>query len=57
MSSCIVKGRFARRRGIRAAALLAVAARGDERLDAEAIAEAGLRLGRAALAALTPTPA
>ena len=47
----------ARRRGIRAAALLAVAARGDDRLDAEAIGEAGLRLGRAALAALTPTPA
>ena len=41
----------ARRRGIRAAALLAVDARaGDERIDAEAIADAGMRLGRAALA-------
>jgi uridine phosphorylase len=47
----------ARRRGIRAAAILAVVARGDERLGAEAIAEAGLRLGRAALEALAPTPA
>jgi uridine phosphorylase len=47
----------ARRRGIRAAALLAVVARGDERLDADAIADAGLRLGRAALQALAPTPA
>jgi uridine phosphorylase len=46
----------ARRRGIRAAALLAVVARGDERLDAEAIADAGVRLGRAALQALAPTP-
>jgi uridine phosphorylase len=46
----------ARRRGIRAAALLAVVARGDERLDAEAIADAGLRLGRAAVQALAPTP-
>jgi len=47
----------ARRRGIRAAALVAVTALGDERLDAEAIADAGLRLGRAALQALAPTPA
>jgi uridine phosphorylase len=47
----------ARRRGIRAAVLLAVTARGEERLDAEAIAEAGLRLGHAALEALAPTPA
>jgi uridine phosphorylase len=47
----------ARRRGIRAAAILAVVARGDERLDAEAVADAGVRLGRAALAALAPTPA
>ena len=47
----------ARRRGIPAGALLAVTARGGERLDADAIAEAGLRLGRAALAALAPTPA
>src|SRR3954449_8808978 len=46
-----------RRRGIRAAAILAVVARGDERLDAEAVADAGVRLGRAALAALAPTPA
>jgi uridine phosphorylase len=46
----------ARRRGIRAAALLAVVARGDERLDAEAIADAGVRLGRAAVQALAPTP-
>jgi uridine phosphorylase len=47
----------ARRRGIRAAALVAVTAHGDERLDADAIADAGLRLGRAALQALAPTPA
>jgi uridine phosphorylase len=47
----------ARRRGIRAAAVLAVVARGDERLGAEAIADAGVRLGRAALEALAPTPA
>jgi uridine phosphorylase len=47
----------ARRRGIRAGVLLAVTARGEERLDAEAIAEAGLRLGHAALEALAPTPA
>ena len=47
----------ARRRGIRAAAVLAVVARGDERLDAEAIADAGVRLGHAALEALAPTPA
>ena len=46
----------ARRRGIRAAALLAVVARGAERLDAEAIADAGVRLGHAALQALAPTP-
>jgi uridine phosphorylase len=46
-----------RRRGIRAAAVLAVVARGDERLDAEAIADAGVRLGHAALEALAPTPA
>ncbi|HJW79265.1 MAG TPA: hypothetical protein VJ526_11955, partial [Beijerinckiaceae bacterium] len=45
------------RRGIRAAAVLAVVARGDERLDAEAIADAGVRLGHAALEALAPTPA
>jgi uridine phosphorylase len=44
------------RRGIRAAALLAVIARGDERLDAEATADAGVRLGRVALPALAPTP-
>ena len=42
----------ARRRGIRAAALLAVTAQGGERLGAEATAEAGVRLGRAALRAL-----
>jgi uridine phosphorylase len=47
----------ARRRGMRAAAVLAVVARGDERLDAEAIADAGVRLGHAALEALAPTPA
>jgi uridine phosphorylase len=47
----------ARRRGIRAAVVLAVVARGDERLDAEAIADAGVRLGHAALEALAPTPA
>jgi uridine phosphorylase len=47
----------ARRRGIRAAAVLAVVARGDERLGAEAIADAGVRLGHAALEALAPTPA
>jgi uridine phosphorylase len=47
----------ARRRGIRAAAILAVVARGDERLGAEAIAAAGVRLGHAALEALAPTPA
>jgi len=47
----------ARRRGVRAAALLAVVACGDERLDAEALADAGVRLGRAALPALAPTPA
>jgi uridine phosphorylase len=47
----------ARRRGIRAAAVLAVVARGDDRLDAEAIADAGVRLGHAALEALAPTPA
>jgi uridine phosphorylase len=47
----------ARRRGIRAAAVLAVVARRDERLDAEAIADAGVRLGHAALEALAPTPA
>jgi uridine phosphorylase len=46
----------ARRRGIPAAALLAVTRRGDERLDAEGIADAGLRLGRVALASLAPTP-
>jgi hypothetical protein len=34
-----------------------VTAHGDERLDADAIADAGLRLGRAALQALAPTPA
>jgi uridine phosphorylase len=45
----------ARRRGIRAAALLAVTARGDERLDAEAVADLGVRLGRAALPALAVT--
>jgi uridine phosphorylase len=45
------------RRGIRAAAILAVVGRGDERLGAEAIGEAGVRLGRAALEALAPTPA
>jgi uridine phosphorylase len=48
----------ARRRGIRAASLLAVTAAGGERLGEEALAEAGVRLGRAALAALAaPTPA
>jgi len=48
----------AARRGIRAGALLAVTAAGGERLDEEALAEAGVRLGRAALAALgAPTPA
>lgn len=46
----------ARRRGVRAAAILAVVARGAERLDAEAIADAGVRLGHAALEALAPTP-
>jgi uridine phosphorylase len=44
----------ARRRGIRAAALLAVTAHGAQRLDGDAIAEAGVRLGRAGLAALAP---
>jgi uridine phosphorylase len=48
----------ARRRGIQAGALLAVTAAGGERLGEEALAEAGLRLGRAALAALgAPTSA
>jgi uridine phosphorylase len=47
----------ARRRGIRAAAVLAVVARGDERLGPEEIDEAGVRLGRAALEALAPAPA
>jgi uridine phosphorylase len=47
----------ARRRGIAAGALLAVVASGQERLDDEALDEAGLRLGKAALAALAPTPA
>jgi uridine phosphorylase len=47
----------ARRRGIRAAAVLAVVARGEDRLDAEAIADAGVRLGHAALEALAPTRA
>jgi uridine phosphorylase len=48
----------ARRRGIRAGALLAVTAAGGERLGEEALAEAGVRLGRAGLAALgAPTPA
>jgi uridine phosphorylase len=42
----------ARRRGIRAAALLAVTAHGAERLGADETAEAGVRLGRAALQAL-----
>jgi uridine phosphorylase len=46
----------ARRRGIPAAALVAVTARGRDRLDADEIAAAGLRLGRAALDALGPTP-
>lgn len=46
----------ARRRRIRAAAVLAVVANGGERLDADAIADAGVRLGRAALEALAPTP-
>lgn len=46
------------RRGIRAGALLAVTAAAGERLGEEALGEAGLRLGRAALAALgAPTPA
>jgi uridine phosphorylase len=46
------------RRGLRAGALLAVTAAGGERLGEEALGEAGLRLGRAALAALgAPTPA
>ena len=44
----------AQRRGIRAGALLAVVAHGDERLDADAIAAAGVRLGRIALGALGP---
>jgi len=48
----------ARRRGIRAGSLLAVTACGDERLGEDAVADAGLRLGRAALEALgAPTPA
>jgi uridine phosphorylase len=47
----------ASRRGIRAAAVLAVVARAGERLDADAIADAGVRLGHAALEALAPTPA
>jgi uridine phosphorylase len=48
----------ANRRGIRAGALLAVTAADGERLGEEALAEAGLRLGRAALGALgAPTPA
>jgi len=45
------------RRGIRAAAILAVVAHEDERLDAEAIADAGVRLGHAAREALAPTRA
>jgi uridine phosphorylase len=46
------------RRGIPAGALLAVSAAGGERLGEEALAEAGVRLGRAALAALAAaTPA
>ncbi len=40
------------RRGIRAGSLLAVVAVGDHRLGEEAVDEAGVRLGRAALAAL-----
>jgi len=47
----------AQRRGIPAGAVLAVVARGDERLGAEAVADAGVRLGRAALDAIAPTPA
>jgi uridine phosphorylase len=48
----------AARRGVRAGALLAVTAAGGGRLADEAIADAGLRLGRAALEALAaPTPA
>jgi uridine phosphorylase len=48
----------AARRGVPAGALLAVTAADGERLDEEALAEAGLRLGHAALAALgAPTPA
>jgi uridine phosphorylase len=42
----------ARRRGVRAGSLLAVTACGGERLDGDAIDAAGVRLGRAALAAL-----
>ncbi len=42
----------ARRRGVRAGSLLAVTERAGERLDADAIDAAGVRLGRAALAAL-----
>jgi uridine phosphorylase len=42
----------ARRRGVRAGSLLAVTARAGDRLDGEAIDAAGVRLGRAALAAL-----
>ena len=42
----------AHRRGVRAASLLAVTARGDERLDDDAVDAAGVRLGRAGLAAL-----
>jgi uridine phosphorylase len=47
----------ARRRGIRAGVLLAVTACGKARLDADSVADAGLRLGRAALDALATTPA
>jgi uridine phosphorylase len=48
----------ARRRGLRAGALLAVTTAGGERMDHEELAEACVRLGRAALAALgAPTPA
>jgi uridine phosphorylase len=44
-------------RGIPAAAILAVTAGGDERLDDDAAGDAALRAGRAALAALRPAPA
>jgi uridine phosphorylase len=47
----------AQHRGMPAAAVIAVTARHDERLDDDAAAQAGLRAGHAALAALRPVVA